>query len=114
MNAAIDITQFAPTVIAGVALLGQLYVALAVSKLDTKIERVRAEDRAEMQKWINGSFMRAPEVRAELGHLGERVDAVEGKLDTLHTYTHDSMHELAANVAAIQKFGCAQREGHQA
>ena len=114
MNAAIDITQIAPTIVAGIALLGQLYVALAVSKLDTKIERVRAEDRAEMQRWINGSFMRAPEVRSELAGITRRVDVVERTATDLHEYTHEAVHELRTTVAAIQQFGCEQREGHQA
>ena len=114
MNAAVDLSNFIGPAISGAAFAVGAWVALAVSRLETKIERARAEDRAEMQRWINGSFMRAPEIRAELAGLDRRVETAEQTLAVLHTYAHESVHDLRGQVATLQQFGCDQRVEHQA
>ena len=48
-----------------------------LEKMRTEIADHRREDMEQTRTWINGSFMRAPEVRAMLTALDGRVSALE-------------------------------------
>lgn len=61
---------------AGVALLAGIVgvVNWTVSKtVDARLGALRED----LQKWINGSFMRAAEVNARLDGLGDRLENIE-------------------------------------
>lgn len=61
---------------AGVALLGGV-VAVVNWTVSKTVDARLGSLRDDLQKWINGSFMRAAEVNARLDGLGDRIENIE-------------------------------------
>jgi hypothetical protein len=57
-----------------------MILRMELSKLRAEISEARTRDREEMREWINGSFMRAKVVEAEIKSIKTRVEFVEEEI----------------------------------
>lgn len=64
-------------VMAGIGWIITVRVDIAFSKLRIHIAEGRAQDKEELQRWINGSFLRSEVANARLDGLSTRVEAIE-------------------------------------
>ena len=73
----VEILEVGSLIASAVAAFVALSVKAAVADLRREIGEQRACDKEELRRWINGSFMRSPEVLAHLEGLDKRLNRVE-------------------------------------
>jgi len=81
MNDIGTIVSIGTLVVSGVLAYMTKSTLADLNKLRTEIAEARLQDTIQMRAWINGSFMRASDVRAELVEMSRAAELARKELE---------------------------------